>query len=490
MHLIRSLLLTVSWLVLSSFLPAADPVEGKKEPAAISYYRDVRPLFQQHCQGCHQPAKPQGSYVMTSHADLLKKGKRELPGVVPGQPAMSFLLEQIQIGADKKAAMPRGKDPLKPHEIELIRTWIQQGAKDDTPLNERTVVDAAHPPVYNLPPVITSLDYSPDGSLLAVSGYHEVLLHKADGSELVARLIGLSERIQALAFSPDGTRLAVGGGSPGRFGEIQIWDVEKRKLKLAVPMTFDTVYGISWSHDGTLVAFGCADNTLRAIDAESGKQVLFQGAHNDWVLGTVFSRDSTYLVSISRDRSVKLTEVATQRFIDNITSITPGALKGGLLAVARNPQKSDKKVKSTAVGTDTTEKWYDELLVAGADGVPRLYQMHRTKKREIGDDYNKLREYSGMPGRIFGLAFNADGARFAAVSSLDGKGELRVYQTADGKQVSRLEGEPGALYTMAYRPDGQQIASGGFDGMVRFSDPATGKVIHTFVPVPLAAGGK
>jgi len=158
--------------------------------------------------------------------------------------------------------------------------------------------------------------------------------------------------------------------------------------------------------------------------------------------------------------------------------------------VARNPQKSDKKVKSTAVGTDTTEKWYDELLVAGADGVPRLYQMHRTKKREIGDDYNKLREYSGMPGRIFGLAFNADGARFAAVSSLDGKGELRVYQTADGKQVSRLEGEPGALYTMAYRPDGQQIASGGFDGMVRFSDPATGKVIHTFVPVPLAAGGK
>ena len=29
---------------------------------------------------------------------------------------------------------------------------------------------------------------------------------------------------------------------------------------------------------------------------------------------------------------MKLTEVATQRFIDNITSITPGALKGGLLA--------------------------------------------------------------------------------------------------------------------------------------------------------------
>ena len=82
--------------------------------------------------------------------------------------------------------------------------WIAQGAKDDTPASHRDIVDAEHPPVYTLPPVITALDYSPDGNLLAVSGYHEVLLHKADGSGLVARLVGLSERIQSLAFSPDG----------------------------------------------------------------------------------------------------------------------------------------------------------------------------------------------------------------------------------------------------------------------------------------------
>ena len=127
------------------------------------------------------------------------------------------------------------------------------------------------------------------------------------------------------------------------------------------------------------------------------------------MLGTVFSRDSTYLVSISRDRSVKLTEVATQRFIDNITSITPGALKGGLMALARNPQKTDQKVKNTAAGTDTTEKWYDELALAGSDGTPRLYKMHRTQKRVIGDDFNKIREYRAMPGRIHSLDFSPDG---------------------------------------------------------------------------------
>src|SRR5262249_38330333 len=157
-------------------------------------------------------------------------------------------------------------------------------------------------------------------------------IHKADGSEIVARLVGLSERVQSLAFSPDGQYLAVTGGSPGRFGEVQIWNVAKKKLKLSMPITFDTVYGVSWSHDGTKLAFGCADKSVRAIEAKTGKQILFQGGHNDWVFGTCFSRNNEYLVSVSRDMSMKLIEVNTERLIDNITSITPGALKGGLQA--------------------------------------------------------------------------------------------------------------------------------------------------------------
>ena len=60
-------------------------------------------------------------------------------------------------------------------------------------------------------------------------------------------------------------------------GEVQIWDVAKRKLALSVPVTFDTVYGASWSPDGTQLAFGCTDNTVRAIDAKTGEQVSVHG---------------------------------------------------------------------------------------------------------------------------------------------------------------------------------------------------------------------
>ena len=482
---VRSFLVAGLALALAASFTAADT--DNKVPDTPSYHRDVRPIFQQHCQGCHQPAKPMGGYVMTSHADLFKKGDREQPGIIAGKPKESLLVEQIT-PKDGKFEMPKGKqDPLSARDLEIIRRWIEQGAKDDTPPAARQIVDAEHPPVYTRPPVLTSVVFSPDGSLLAVSGYHEVLLWKADGSERIARLIGLSERVQSIAFSPDGKRLAVAGGSPGRFGEIQVWDVEKKpaRLKLSTSITYDTLYGVSWAPDGEKIAFGCSDNTVRAIDAESGKQVLFSNSHTDWVLGTVFSKDSRFVASVSRDGSVRLTELATQRFIDNITSITPGALKGGLQAIARNPVKSDAKVKPTEKGVDTSDRFYDELLIAGADGTPKLYKMHREKKRVIGDDFNKIRVYPALIGRVNSVCFNGDGSQYVAGSSLDGEGEVVVCQTSDAKVLSKLEKQPGPVYSVAFHPEGKVVASGGFDGTLRLSDAATGKIIKEFVPVPL-----
>jgi WD40 repeat protein len=513
--------------------------------AEVSYYKDIRPLFAQHCQGCHQPAKAQGGFIMTSHDQLLKAGESEKPAVVPGKPDDSHIVQQITPKGEKRPAMPREKDPLSEREVDLIKKWIAQGAKDDTPASAKArLVDAEHPPTYAQPAVITAVDYSPDGALLAVAGYHEVLLHKADGSGLVARLVGLSERVQSLAWSPDGKQLAVTGGNPGRFGEVQVWEIKRKtinlaahaepltriglsmpvvevpaglalasfpfrdvlgfgevpttevtetRLRLSHPVTYDTIYGVSWSHDGTKIAFGCADNSVRAIDAKTGKQILFQGAHSDWVMGTCFSRSDLFVVSISRDRSMKLTEVATQRFNDNITSITPGALKGGLLTVDIRPGRERKMVPPSPDSVDKRPVLYDELLIAGSDGVPRLYKMHRSVKRVIGDDANRVREFEGLPGRIFAARFSPDGKRFVAGSSLDGKGEARVYNVDDGKVICKLEGEHGAIYAVAFHPNGTQVATAGFDGVVRLNDAATGKLIKEFSPFPgksVAAGAR
>ena len=477
--LCRCLVVALAGWISVSFASGDDPAKP------VSYYKEIRPILQQHCLGCHQPAKAGGGYVMALHSELFQPGNTGKPPIVKGKPNESLLVKQIVSQNGKPPAMPKDKEPLPDFQVKTIQRWIREGAADDTPASVTKVsFDEDHPPQYKLPPVITSLDYSKDGKYLAVAGYHEVLLHKADGSGLVARLVGASERIQSVAFSPDGATLAVTGGDPGRFGEIQLWDIAKKKLRLSLPMTFDTVNGASWSPDGSKLAFGCDDNTLRAIDVKTGSQVLYQGAHDDWVLATTFSLDGTFLVSVSRDRAMKLTEVATQRFIDNVTSITPGALKGGLATVALRPMKERRKVKRD-LETGGGEQLYNELLTAGADGTPRLYRMHRESKRVIGDDANKLREYEKMPGRVYSVCFNGDGNLFAAASSSDGTGEVRVYKT-DGPKVCTFAGQKGGVYTVRFSPDGKTVASAGFDGIVRLNDPLSGKLIKEFVPVPLA----
>ena len=136
-------------------------------------------------------------------------------------------------------------------------------------------------------------------------------------------------------------RIAAVGGTPAVRGELQIWDVETDELFLSRTMTYDALCGASWSPDGSKLAFGASDNVVRAIDTETGEQILYQGAHDDWVRDTAFTPDGKHVISVARDMSCKLTEVETERFIDNITSITPGALSGGLSSVVAHPSRNE-----------------------------------------------------------------------------------------------------------------------------------------------------
>ena len=471
-------------------------------PEPVSYSQQIRPVLAASCFGCHQGARQEGGYDMTRFANLLRGGDSGSAAIVPGAAEASYLLELVTPDAGEVQMPPADShaEPLNQEQVDLLRRWISEGAENDE-LSAISVYTNESPPEYSRQPNITAIDFSPDGRWLAVNGFHEVLLFDTqnlkDGA-VARRLIGLSARIESLQFSPDGTRLAACGGNPAEFGEIQIWDVASGQLQLSRIVSFDTVYGIDWSPDGKRVAFGCTDTTVRAIDADTGQQVFYQGAHDDWIRDTVFSLDGSQLVSVGRDMTCKLYEVGTQRFIDNITSITPGVLKGGIASVARHPQR-------------------DEIVIGGADGVPKVYRMNRLTKRVIGDDANLVRLLPALPGRIQSVAVSRDGKRIAAVSSLDGKGALRVfsyefdptvseelkavlakqpaqwnaqerqlvtdYREADIKTLAAVDVPESGLYAVAFRPDGRQVVAAGSDGRLRCFDTETGSSVQQFLPV-------
>jgi WD40 repeat protein len=425
----------------------------------VSFHNDIQPLLARKCGGCHQPASRAGKLSVSTFAQL-KSGGIAGAAFVPGKPADSPLYKMI---SGKAPMMPKDMPPLTAKEQETIRLWIVQGAHDDTP-EPKDSIDAQHPPVYAAPPVLTAVAYSPDGDTLAVSGYREIVLSKADGSGTIARLVGRSQRIESVAFSPDGKLLAAVGGTSCRFGEFQLWDVAEKKLLKSVEIGFDVLYGVSFSPDGKTVAFGGAEKSVYLYTVPDVQQVMKFDNHSDWVFGTTFSKDSKNVISTSRDRAIKLIEIATKNFVDDINY---QVYNGGYFAVARNPMT-------------------DEVAVGGEEGIVRYYSIFKVKARTMNrEDYNLLRTFDKVDGPIYTLAFNADGSMLAVGGRFN---EIRIFKTADGSKIASLKGFSGSIHSLAWHPKKPELTVAGFDGTIRTYAVPGGDVLHAFVPVPVTRG--
>ena len=355
-------------------------------------------------------------------------------------------------------SMPKNQKALPAEEIEAIRKWIAEGAKNDTPII-KDPIDSEHPPIYKKAPAIPAIAYSKDGSLLAIPGYREIFLFKSDGSGLIARLVGKSSRIESLSFSPDGTTLAAVGGSPALFGEVQLWDIATKSMKSSATFGYDSLFGVSYSPDGKMIACGSADNAVRIISTADLKLLLKFDNHSDWTFATTWATDNKHILSTGRDQAVKLIVAATGQFVDDINTHT-----SGFRTMVRNPMK-------------------DEVLVAGDDSTPRIYQVFRTKPRTMNqEDHNLIRQFDKQPGQVNGAAFSPDGSKIAFAGE---GGEMRIYETASGKKLASVNGLQGVMFALSFRPDGKQLAVGGLDGMVRIYSVDGGALVTIFTPAPI-----
>lgn len=409
---------------------------------------------------------------MTSFEELMTSGESEEVPIVPGDAQSSYLFQQI-LPSQGVAEMPKGKPALDATSVSLIRKWITEGAANDSPPRNINANENRSPAFYSSVPPISAMDVSPDRTLLAVSGYHEVIIHDlrqhrksvAASGSVVARLSGLSERIESIAFSPTGDRLAVAGGSPGRVGEIQIWDLESKELSFSRAAWHDCCFGVSWSPDGSSIAFGCPDNSVQVIESVDGKTVFTSRSHSDWVGGTTFSNSSLQLVTVSRDRTAKLFDISSQRFVTNLARFEANQSKIGLQAVARHPQR-------------------DEYLIGGTDRIARIYHTDLGEAGEIKEESNVIREFAAVPGPILEVQYSSDGQFVVVAGDQQGKGFAFVFEVDKPKVGIPMERIEGGIFTAKFLGNDTTVAAAGFDSIVYLNEAKSGKSVGKLAPFP------
>ncbi|KAB5589983.1 hypothetical protein CTheo_6570 [Ceratobasidium theobromae] len=202
------------------------------------------------------------------------------------------------------------------------------------------------------------------------------------------------------------------------------------------------IRSVSYSSDGTRVAFGCDDGTVGVRNAYDGTSIVAPfKPHNDKVLSVCFSPDSTRVVSGAQDSTVRLWNAHD----GSLVNVSFTGHSGGINAVAFSP---DGLLIVAGAADHTTRIW------RAADGSP------------VGGPLE------GHTRWVRSVGFSPDGKRIVSGS---GDNVIRIWNIDDGVLVfDPIKGHTGVIYSVAYSPDGKHIASGSADKTVRVWHAQTG----------------
>lgn len=93
---------------------------------AVDFTKQVKPILEKNCYGCHGTVKPGGGLDLTSKA-ALKRGGNSGKLFVAKKPTQSLLVKRLK--GQGGALMPMGGPALKASEIQIVSKWITEGAK-------------------------------------------------------------------------------------------------------------------------------------------------------------------------------------------------------------------------------------------------------------------------------------------------------------------------------------------------------------------------
>ena len=393
--------------------------------------------------------------------------------------------------------------------------------------------------------LITSVAFSPDGAWLASGGADEVIrlwdLSKIESSKPKnlniepVLLEGHTGWVRSLDFSPDGGLLA----SSGADGTARLWRLPKGKLHRTYTThkthkaQYPAAIAVAFSADGAQLVVCADDRTIKRYDAATGAELqsLSAGADLDKYETAVFSADGSWLVASSGSRTIELRRVAaggeTRMLESRVNAINAATFSpdgrwfasgnqdmtltvwdvisgravarldgaaGSVTAIAFSPDS--QRLASGGKGGVITiwdvgaareaRRWTAhadgvnallftpdgaQLISAGVDSIIRFWDT---------TTWNETGRLTGQDREIRSLALSNDGKWLVSAGADQ---TVRLWEIATRAPARTMRGHTGVIFAVAFSADGKMIASAGADRTIRLRDAASGATTHTLTGI-------